>query len=111
MIRGAVLASRGREGPYAGPYARSRPIAVTELTLEPPGPTELLVRIEAAGICHSDLSVVNGDRERPLPMLLGHEAAGRVVDRGAEVGDVGIGDRVVMTFPKRWFQNDFMSSR
>ena len=97
MIRGAVLASHGREGPYA----RSRPIAVTELTLEPPGPTELLVRIEAAGICHSDLSVVNGARERPLPMLLGHEAAGRVVERGAEVGDVGIGERVVMTFLPR----------
>jgi len=97
QISGAVLTNHDREGPYE----RTRPVVVTELTLDPPGPTELLVRIEAAGICHSDLSVVNGNRERPLPMLLGHEAAGRVVERGAQVDDVEIGDRVVMTFLPR----------
>jgi len=61
----------------------------------------LLVRIEAAGVCHSDLSVVDGNRVRPVPMLLGHEAAGRVVELGPEVTDVRVGDRVVMTFLPR----------
>ncbi len=83
------------------PFARSRPITVCDLELDDPGPTELLVRIEAAGVCHSDLSVVDGNRVRPVPMLLGHEAAGRVLHAGADVRDVAVGDRVVMTFLPR----------
>ena len=71
-IRGAVLEEIGRTRPYAD----SQPISVSELDLDPPGPGEVLVRIEAAGLCHSDLSVVDGNRVRPVPMLLGHEAAG-----------------------------------
>lgn len=96
-IRGAVLEHTGR----ARPYASSRPVSICELQLSAPGPDEVLVRIEAAGVCHSDLSVVNGSRERPLPMLLGHEAAGRVLDRGSEVSDLKVGDRVVMVFLPR----------
>ena len=65
------------------------------------GPGELLVRIEAAGVCHSDLSVVDGNRVRPTPMLLGHEAAGIVERVGDGVIDVVIGQRVVMTFLPR----------
>lgn len=71
-IRGAVLEQIGLDRPYG----ESRPIAVDDLDLAPPGANELLVRIEAAGMCHSDLSVVDGSRVRPVPMLLGHEAAG-----------------------------------
>jgi alcohol dehydrogenase len=97
IITGAVLEQIGRERPYA----QSRPITVSELELEPPGPGELLVRIEAAGVCHSDLSVVDGNRVRPVPMLLGHEAAGRVIQLGEGVVDLAIGDRVVMTFLPR----------
>ncbi len=96
-ITGAVLRRIGADRPYDA----SRPIGVRELTLDPPGPTECLIEIEAAGICHSDLSVVNGDRVRPVPMLLGHEAAGRVVETGGEVTDVRVGDRVIMTFLPR----------
>ncbi|MFE3292488.1 alcohol dehydrogenase catalytic domain-containing protein [Rhodococcus sp. NPDC059234] len=96
-IRGAVLEEIGRPRPFAD----SRPISVCDLELDPPGPGELLVRIEAAGLCHSDLSVVDGNRVRPVPMLLGHEAAGRVEARGAGVSDVAVGDRVVMTFLPR----------
>lgn len=59
------------------------------------------MRIEAAGICHSDLSVVDGNRVRPMPMLLGHEAAGIVEQLGEGVTDVAPGDRVVMTFLPR----------
>jgi alcohol dehydrogenase len=96
-IRGAVLDQIG--APRA--YAESRPLQVTDIELAPPGDTELLVRIEAAGLCHSDLSVVNGSRVRPVPMLLGHEAAGVVERVGAAVGDVTVGQRVVMTFLPR----------
>jgi len=96
-IRGAVLERIGAERPYA----RSAPLRVQELTLDPPGPGELLVRIEAAGLCHSDLSVVDGNRVRPVPMLLGHESAGTVEDVGPEVTDLAPGDRVVMVFLPR----------
>lgn len=97
QITGAVLEDIGR----SRPYARSEPITISTLTLDPPGPGELLVRMEAAGVCHSDLSVVDGNRTRPVPMLLGHEAAGRVVELGVGVDDLRIGDRVVMTFLPR----------
>lgn len=96
-IHGAVLERSGDPRPYAS----SRPIVVRELELDPPGPGELLVRIEVAGVCHSDLSVVDGNRQRPLPMLLGHEAAGIVEARSSDVTDVAVGDRVVMTFLPR----------
>lgn len=96
-ITGAVLEEIGR----ARPYADSRPITVGELTLGEPGPTEVLVRIEAAGICHSDLSVVDGNRPRPVPMLLGHEAAGIVEGFGDQVTDLAVGARVVMAFLPR----------
>ncbi|MGW6425189.1 alcohol dehydrogenase catalytic domain-containing protein [Nocardia sp. NPDC055053] len=96
-ILGAVLEHIGQPRPYA----RSRPIVIDELDLDPPGPGEILVRIEAAGICHSDLSVVDGNRRRPVPMLLGHEAAGRVELLGPAVDDIALGQRVVMTFLPR----------
>ncbi len=80
------------------PYAESRPLAIEELELDPPGEGEVLVRIRAAGLCHSDLSVINGDRPRPTPIALGHEAAGEVVEPGPGVTDLNPGDRVVMVF-------------
>ncbi|AWK73105.1 alcohol dehydrogenase [Rhodococcus oxybenzonivorans] len=96
-IRGAVLEEIGR----TRPFAESAPISIAELELDEPGPGEILVRIEAAGLCHSDLSVVDGNRVRPVPMLLGHEAAGRVEQLGAGVDDLSVGRRVVMTFLPR----------
>ncbi|SNU00940.1 alcohol dehydrogenase [Ruaniaceae bacterium KH17] len=96
-IRGAVLEEIGR----AKPYADSAPITISEIELDPPGPGEILVRIEAAGLCHSDLSVVDGNRVRPVPMLLGHESAGIVEQLGEGVDDVNVGDRVVMCFLPR----------
>src|SRR5687768_10777922 len=80
------------------PYARSKPLSIEEVTLAPPKPVELLVRIAGAGLCHSDLSVINGDRPRPVPMALGHEAAGEVLECGPGVRDLAPGDRVVMVF-------------
>ena len=96
-IRGAVLEDIGR----ATPYADSRPLSISELDLAEPEPGELLVRIEAAGLCHSDLSVVDGNRVRPTPMLLGHEAAGIVEAVGSDADDALVGRRVVMTFLPR----------
>lgn len=96
-IRGAVLEEIGRPGPFT----ESTPLTVSDLELDPPGPDELLVRIEAAGLCHSDLSVVDGNRVRPVPMLLGHEAAGVIEDVGPGGSDLAVGQRVVMTFLPR----------
>ncbi|WGW12436.1 alcohol dehydrogenase catalytic domain-containing protein [Saxibacter everestensis] len=96
-ITGAVLEEMSRPRPYA----ESKPISISELELAEPGPHEILVRIEAAGVCHSDLSVVDGNRPRPLPMLLGHEAAGIVEQVGSDVSDIEVGQRVVMTFLPR----------
>lgn len=93
-IKAAVLHEMGR----ARPYADTKPLAVEELDLDPPGDGEVLVRIRAAGLCHSDLSVINGDRPRPTPMALGHEAAGDVEEVGAGVTDMAPGDHVVMAF-------------
>jgi Zn-dependent alcohol dehydrogenase len=75
IVRGAVL----REMGLPSPYAESRPLRIEEVELDAPGPGELLVRIRAAGLCHSDLSVIDGSRPRVMPMLLGHEATGEVV--------------------------------
>ena len=80
------------------PYADSRPLSVETVTLDPPRRGEVLVAVKAAGLCHSDLSVINGDRPRPLPMALGHEAAGVVEALGEGVTDLQIGDHVVMVF-------------
>lgn len=96
-IRAAVLEEMGRDAPYASTH----PLRVAELDLDGPGPREVLIRLEAAGICHSDLSVVNGSRPRPVPMALGHEAAGRVVQVGEGVTSVAVGQRVVTTFLPR----------
>lgn len=96
-IRGAVL----ERSTAARPFGSSRPIMIDDLELEGPAADEVLIRIDAAGVCHSDLSVVNGDRPRPLPMLLGHEAAGRVEALGEGVEDLAVGDMVVASFLPR----------
>lgn len=96
-ITGAVLEEIGRDKPYRD----SAPIVVQELELAAPGLGEILVRIEAAGLCHSDLSVVDGNRVRPIPMLLGHESCGIVEELGEGVTDLEAGDRVVMSFLPR----------
>lgn len=93
-IRAAVLDRMGAEHPYAA----SKPLRIETVELDPPGRGELLVKIAAAGLCHSDLSVINGDRPRPMPMALGHEAAGVVEALGEDVTDLAVGDHVVMVF-------------
>jgi len=94
MTRAAVLMEMG----LPRPYAQSRPLQVMEVPLAPPGPGELLVSVGAAGLCHSDLSVIDGSRPRPMPMVLGHEAAGVVHAVGAGVTAFAPGDHVVFAF-------------
>lgn len=96
-VRGAVL-----ERTASGlPYADSQPLVVSEFNLQTPGPGEILVRIHAASVCHSDLSVVDGTRRRQLPTALGHECAGEVVSLGPGVDDLDIDDHVVLVFMPR----------
>ncbi|QPC43900.1 alcohol dehydrogenase catalytic domain-containing protein [Kaustia mangrovi] len=92
--RAAVL----NASPVERPYAETRPLSIEEIVLDPPGPGEVLVKVKAASLCHSDLSVINGDRPRPMPMVLGHEAAGIVEETGPGVDDLEPGDHVVMVF-------------
>jgi alcohol dehydrogenase len=93
-MKAAILHQMG----LPSPYAKSKPLTVEEVSLDPPGPGELLIKIKATGLCHSDLSVVNGDRPRPTPMVLGHESAGEVLECGAGVDDLKPGDQVVLAF-------------
>ena len=80
------------------PYAQSLPLVVGEIDLEGPRPGEVLVETVGAGLCHSDLSVVDGSRPRPLPMILGHEASGIVREVGPNVSEFKPGDHVVFSW-------------
>jgi alcohol dehydrogenase len=93
-IRAAVLNKMGAEVPYE----KSRPLTIEDFDLDDPGRGEVMVKIGAAGLCHSDLSVIDGNRPRPTPMVLGHEAAGVVEKLGPGVDDLKVGDHVVMVF-------------
>ncbi len=93
-IKAAML----REMGATIPYARSKPLEIVEIDLAGPGRGEVLVKIEAAGLCHSDLSVIDGARPRPMPMVLGHEAAGVVKEIGEGVEGLAAGDHVVLVF-------------
>lgn len=92
--RAAVL----RQSGAALPFAQSRPLEVVEVDLQAPQRNEVLVKVVAAGICHSDLSIINGDRPRATPIVLGHEAAGIIEQVGEGVTDLQPGDHVVLLF-------------
>src|ERR1051325_1475152 len=99
--KAAVLYEMG----LAPPYAESTPFVIDQITLAPPGPGEVLVEIRAAGLCHSDLSVVDGSRPRGMPMVLGHEASGVVRELGPTVSGAtatsaafATGDHVVFSW-------------
>ncbi len=83
---------------HPAPYAESRPLVIEELELAGPGPGAVLVEIAGAGLCHSDLSVIDGSRPRVMPMAMGHEASGIVREAGPGVHDLAPGDHVVFSF-------------
>src|ERR1700757_5434209 len=93
-IKAAVLHKMGEPAPYE----KSKPLRIEEVELDPPGHAEVLGKMAAAGLCHSDLSVLDGNRPRPTPMVLGHEAAGVVEKLGPGVDDLKVSDHVVMVF-------------
>ena len=93
-IKAAVLYEQGKKTPFS----ESKPLKVEEVDLEPPGAGEVLIRTGAAGLCHSDLSMINGVMQRKVPMVPGHEAAGVVEEIGANVTQCQPGDHVVMSF-------------
>jgi len=85
-FRGAVLEAVGK------------PLAIDTLRLAPPGPRDVLVRIRATGLCHTDLEVMQGQLPYPMPIVLGHEGAGVVEAVGAEVTRVKPGDHVIASW-------------
>jgi alcohol dehydrogenase len=93
-IRCAVLWEAGK--PH--PFAKSLPLSIEEIELDPPGRGELLVQIKAAGLCRSDLVAINGERVKPMPMVIGHEAAGVVAEVGPGVSDFEVGDHIVPAY-------------
>lgn len=93
-MKAAVIRQMG----LAQPYADSKPMVIEEVDLDKPGEREVLIQIKAASLCHSDLSSVNGDRPRPMPMVLGHEASGIVQEVGPGINDLKVGDHVALVF-------------
>jgi S-(hydroxymethyl)glutathione dehydrogenase / alcohol dehydrogenase len=77
---------------------KGEPLAVDEVDLQPPSRDEVLVRLQASGICRSDLSFVEGKWPAPLPIVLGHEGAGVIEAVGRDVGESRVGEHVVLTF-------------
>ena len=75
--------------------AVGEPLRIEDLRVDAPGPREVVVRIVATGVCHSDLHVLEGSLPNPLPMVLGHEPAGVVESVGSEVHHVAPGDHVI----------------
>lgn len=94
QTRAAILRTMGAERPYD----QSQPLTIETFDLAEPGAGEVLLKIRAAGLCHSDLSSINGNRPRPTPMVLGHEAAGEIIAVGAGVTQFAVGDHVVCSF-------------
>ena len=75
------------------------PFSVAEVEIDPPGPGEVLVRIVASGVCHTDAITRDGDLPFPPPGVLGHEGAGVVHAAGSGVTNVAVGDKVVIGWP------------
>ncbi len=80
------------------PYGITKPLEVVDAELSEPESGEMLVKIAAAGLCHSDLSVINGDRPRDMPLALGHEASAVVQVVGPNVTRFATGDHIVLVF-------------
>ncbi len=78
--------------------ANNAPVSVEEILVDPPEQGEVTIRMEACGVCHTDLSAATGVIPMPLPMVLGHEGAGVVVEVGQGVTALAVGDRVVSSF-------------
>src|SRR5690348_4296 len=96
------MVQRGRDADFphvvqaAVLRAAGEPMSVETIRLRAVGPADVRVRIDATGVCHSDLSLATGVLAQPLPAVLGHEACGTVVEVGTDVTDVAVGQRVLL---------------
>jgi Zn-dependent alcohol dehydrogenase len=77
-------------------YEAGKPMVVDEVTLEDPQQNEIMVKIVASGVCHTDLAFIKGEMPAPMPVVMGHEGAGVVEKVGPGVTTVGVGDHVLM---------------
>ena len=82
----------------AAVFVGTEQLAIENIKPSEPGPQDVVVEIEASGVCHSDLSIVHGYVPLPPGFVLGHEGTGRVVEVGKEVTRVKKGDRVIASF-------------
>jgi alcohol dehydrogenase len=93
-MKAAILRSSSAQRPYS----ESKPLSIEDVELDPPKRGEVLVRIKAVGLCHSDLVAISGERAKPMPIVIGHEAAGIVEELGEDVKGFAIGDHVVPSY-------------
>jgi S-(hydroxymethyl)glutathione dehydrogenase/alcohol dehydrogenase len=87
-----------RKGKAAICRELNKPVVVEELSFDSPGRGEVMVKLAACGVCHSDLSATNGTIALPPPLVLGHEGAGEVIEAGEGVTSLAVGDHVVASF-------------
>ena len=80
------------------PYRDSKPLKIETIELDDPQHEEVLIKIMASGLCHSDLSVMNGTLVKPMPIVLGHESVGVIEKCGTGVTDFAVGDTVIPSF-------------
>lgn len=93
-MRAAVLRETGK--PF--PFAESQPLCVEEIELDQPRKGEVLIDVKAVGLCHSDLVAITGERARPTPIVIGHEAAGIIIELGPDVTGFEAGDHVIPSY-------------
>ena len=80
------------------PFSVSKPLNIEEVELDPPKRGEVLIKVKAVGLCHSDLVAITGERAKPMPIVIGHEAAGIVEEIGQDVQGFAVGDHVVPSY-------------
>ena len=79
-------------------HQSGKPLVIEQVSASEPTATDVVVRVRAAGLCHTDLEVIDGSLRYPLPMILGHEAAGIVEQVGADVDHIRVGDHVILSW-------------
>src|SRR5271157_5446469 len=75
-----------------------KPVKVEQITVDSPLRGEVMIKLAACGVCHSDLSASNGTLPLKLPLILGHEAAGEVIEVGEDTAGLAPGDHVISSF-------------
>ena len=93
-MKAAILRTTSAQRPYSG----SKPLSIEEVELDHQKRGEVLIKVKAVGLCHSDLVAITGERAKPMPIVIGHEAAGIVEEIGQDVQGFAVGDHVVPSY-------------